>query len=181
MAKNLQIAAVNEGKAAFDEGDDGIAQRRCPPGLGVDARRAVERGGDLAIGRTAVAQVERAEHKVEPGKPVGGERPATRQRTRRATEQTAMEAQQAGDAGEEILVERDDCCERPARRRVAQPQPMLSGCIGDNDMASVDPGQIGVQRAERARIDRGGGRKSLRCGVQDDRDGGQFGAPDHRL
>ena len=58
---------------------------------------------------------------------------------------------------------------------------MLSGCIGDNDMASVDPGQIGEQRAERARIDRGGGRKSLRCGVQDDRDGGQLGAPDDRL
>lgn len=64
-----------------------------------------------------------------------------------------MEAQQAGDAREEILVEWDDCRERTAGRCLAQPQPMLSGRIGDDDMAPLDPGQIGEQRAERARID----------------------------
>ncbi|GGO91679.1 hypothetical protein GCM10011329_06930 [Stakelama pacifica] len=58
---------------------------------------------------------------------------------------------------------------------------MLAGHIGHNDMASVDPGQVGEQRAKRARIDWGSGRKSLRCGVQDDRDGGQLGAPNDRL
>lgn len=88
-----------------------------------------------------------------------------------------MEPQQAGDAGDEILVERDDRGERLARRRVAQPKPMLAGRVGDDDMAPVDSGQVGEQRAERARIDRGGGRKSLRCGVEDDRDGGQLRAP----
>jgi hypothetical protein len=58
---------------------------------------------------------------------------------------------------------------------------MFAGRIPDDDMASVDPGQVGEQRAERAWIDRGGGLVSLRCGVQNDRDGGQLGAPDDRL
>jgi hypothetical protein len=54
-----------------------------------------------------------------------------------------VKAQQAGDAGEEILVERDDRGERLARLGVAQPQAMFAGRIGDDDMASVDPGQVG--------------------------------------
>lgn len=92
-----------------------------------------------------------------------------------------MEAQQAGDAGDEILVERNDGGERAAGLGVTQPQPMLAGRIGDDDVASVDPRLVGEQRAERARIDRGGGLVSLRRGVQDDRDGGQLRAPDDRL
>lgn len=92
-----------------------------------------------------------------------------------------MEAQQAGDARDEILVERNDGGERAAGLGVTQPKPMLAGRVGDDDMASVDPGLVGEQRAERARIDRGSGRKSLRCSVQDDRDGGQLGAPDDRF
>jgi len=58
---------------------------------------------------------------------------------------------------------------------------MFAGRVGDDDMASVDPGQVGEQRAKRARIDRGGGRESLRRGVQNDRDGGQLRVPDDRL
>ena len=92
-----------------------------------------------------------------------------------------METQQAGDAGDEILVERDDRGERSADLRVAQPQPMLAGRIGRDDMASVDPGHVGEQRAERARINRGGGLEALRRGVQNDRDGGQLRTPDDRL
>jgi hypothetical protein len=92
-----------------------------------------------------------------------------------------VEPQQAGDAGDEILVERDNRGERFARCRIAQPQPMLAGRVGDDDVAPVDSGQVGEQRAERARIDRGGGLESLRCGVEDDRDGGQLRAPGDRL
>lgn len=92
-----------------------------------------------------------------------------------------MEAQEAGDAGEEILVERDDRGERPSRRRVAQPQPMLAGRVRDDDMATFDPGKVGEQRAQRARIDPGGGLESLRCCVENDRDGGQFRSPNDRL
>ncbi|BCI71974.1 hypothetical protein SPKIRA_28040 [Sphingomonas paucimobilis] len=91
-----------------------------------------------------------------------------------------MEAQQAGDAGKEVLVERDDCGKRPAGRRVAQPKPMLSGRIGDDDMASVDPSFVGEQLAESSWIDRGG-LEFFRRGVENDRDGGQLRAPDDRL
>lgn len=58
---------------------------------------------------------------------------------------------------------------------------MLAGRIGDDNMASVDPGQVREQRAQRTRIDRGGGLESIRCGVENDRDGGQLRAPDDRL
>ena len=92
-----------------------------------------------------------------------------------------MKAQQARDPGDEVLVERNDRGERLARCRIAQPQPMLAGRVGDDDMAAVDPGQVGEQRAQRARRDRGGGLKSLRRGVENDRDGGQLRVPDDRL
>lgn len=58
---------------------------------------------------------------------------------------------------------------------------MFASRIPDDDMAPIGPGQVGEQRAERARIDRGGGLVSLRRGVQNDRDGGQLRAPDDRL
>lgn len=92
-----------------------------------------------------------------------------------------MEAQQADDAREKILVERDHGGKRTARLRIAQPQPMLTGGIGDDDMAPVDAGPIGEQRAECARIDRGGRLESIRCGVENDRDSGQFRTPDYRV
>jgi hypothetical protein len=62
-----------------------------------------------------------------------------------------VKAQQARDPGDEVLVERNDRGERLARCRIAQPQPMLAGRVGDDDMAAVDPGQVGEQRAQRAR------------------------------
>ena len=92
-----------------------------------------------------------------------------------------MEAQQAGDPRDEILVERYYGGERPAGRRIAQPQAMLAGRVGDDDMAAVDPGDVGEQCAQCVRIDRGGGLESLRRGVQNDRDGGQFRAPNDRV
>lgn len=92
-----------------------------------------------------------------------------------------METQQAGDAGDEILVERNDGSERAARLRIAQPQPMLARRVGDDDMAPFNTGQVGEQRAERAWIDRSGGLESIRRGVENDRDGGQFRAPDNRV
>ena len=71
--------------------------------------------------------------------------------------------------------------EQVTRCRIAQPQPMLAGRIGDDDMASVDSSQIGEQRAERARIDRRGGLEPIRCGVENDRDGRQLRAPYDRV
>src|SRR3546814_20497422 len=76
----------------------------------------------LTVSRAGIAQVERAEHQVESHKPVRGERPTTRQWPRPSPEQTAVESQQARDAGDEILVEWDNCGERLARRRRAEPR-----------------------------------------------------------
>ena len=58
---------------------------------------------------------------------------------------------------------------------------MLAGRICDDDMASFNSGLIGEQSAERAWIDRSGGLEAIRCGVENDRDGGQFRAPDYRV
>jgi hypothetical protein len=58
---------------------------------------------------------------------------------------------------------------------------MLPGRIGDDDMTSVDASHVGEQRAKRARIDRDGSFESIRCGIENDRDGGQFRAPDYRV
>jgi hypothetical protein len=101
---------------------------------------APQLGRDLAIGRTAVAQVERAQDQVEARQPIGGERPTARQRSGRTAEQAAVEAQQAGNAREEILVEGDDGGERAVGLRIAQPQPMLARRVGDDDMAPFDAG-----------------------------------------
>ncbi|WP_158298496.1 MULTISPECIES: hypothetical protein [unclassified Sphingobium] len=58
---------------------------------------------------------------------------------------------------------------------------MLAGRIGDDDMATVNPCQVGEQRAERARINRRSAVESFWCCVEDDRDGGQFRAPAYRV
>ncbi len=104
MAKELQIAAVNEEKAAFDEGDDGIAQRRCLPGLGVDARRAVDRDGDLAIGRAVHMTVGGAEFEPEASPLLGGHARISR---RWAAEPDARHPRQGIDAVEDVGIERN--------------------------------------------------------------------------
>ena len=104
MAKKLQITAVNEGKAALDEGDDGIAQRRCPPGFGVDARRAVDRDGDLAIGRTVHMAVGGTEFEPEAPPLLGGHAGIARWR---AADPDARHARQGVDAVEDFGIERN--------------------------------------------------------------------------
>lgn len=104
VAKELQIAAINEEKSAFDEGDDGIAQRRCPPGLGVDARRAVDRDGDLAIGRAVHMAVGGAQLEPETPPLLGGH---ARIALRRAADPDARHSRQGVDAVEDVGIERN--------------------------------------------------------------------------
>lgn len=104
MAKELQIAAVNESTTAFDEGDDGIAQRRCLPGLGVDARRAVDRDGDLAIACAVHMAVGGAELEPEAPPLLGGHAAIAQ---RRAAEPDARHARQGVDAVEDLAIERN--------------------------------------------------------------------------
>lgn len=49
---------------------------------------------------------------------------------------------------------------------------MLTSGIGNDDMASFNSSLIGEQLAECAGINRSGGLESIRCGVENDRDGG---------
>lgn len=104
VAKQLQISAINEGKAAFDEGDDGITQRRCLPGLGVDARRAVDRDGDLAIACAVHMAVGGAEFEPKPPPLLSGHARITR---RRAAEPDTRHSREGIDAVEDVAVERN--------------------------------------------------------------------------
>ena len=104
MAQELQIAAMNEGKAAFDEGDDGIAQRRCLPGLGIDAHRAVDRNGDLAIACAVHMAVGSAEFEPEAPPLFGGHARIAR---RRPSEPDARHARERIDAVKDVAVERN--------------------------------------------------------------------------
>lgn len=182
-AEQLAIVAIHHGDAVADQTHDERARRRhFPVARGKPGGiLAPQLGRDLAVGRAVLPQVHRAEYQVEPCQPISGEWPAARQRPRRPAEQAAVEAQQARNTRDEILVERDNGSERPARLRIAQPKPMLAGCIGDDDVASVDARFVGEQCAECARIDRSGSLESFRRGVQNDRDGGQLGTPDDRV
>ena len=105
MAKKLQIAAVNEGKAAFDEGDDGIAQRRCLPGLGIDARRAIDCDGDVAIGRAVHAAVGSTKFEAKAAALLGGHARVAQWRT---LEPGAREACQRINAIEDVVIDGDD-------------------------------------------------------------------------
>ena len=107
MAKQLQIATIDEGKAAFYEGDDGIAQRRCLPRLGVDAGRAVDRDGDLAIGRAVHATIGGAEFEAKAAALFNSHARVAQWRT---LEPGAREACQRVDTIKEVVIERDDRC-----------------------------------------------------------------------
>lgn len=73
----------------------------------------------LPIGRAALAQIKGAQHQVEARQSIGRQRPTAWEWSRRAAEQPAVKTQQARDAREEILVERDDSGERLARSGIA--------------------------------------------------------------
>ena len=159
MAKKLQIAAVNEGKAALDEGDDGIAQRRCPPGLGVDARRAVDRDGDLAIACAVHMAVGGAEFEPEASPLLSGHARIAR---RRAAEPDARHSRQGIDAVEDVGIERNQ------RREL-----VIWNGAGKEKNPDVVLGErrIGAFRGvtpygKRVSIYHGGGRQKLRSARQ---------------
>lgn len=104
LAKELQIAPVDEGKAAFDEGNDGITERRSLPGLGVDARRAVDRDSDLAIGRAVHMAVGGAELQAKAPPLLAGHARVARRRT---AEPDARHSRQGIDAVEDVGIERN--------------------------------------------------------------------------
>lgn len=117
MAKKLQIAAVNEEKTALDEGDDGIAQWRCPPEFCVDARPAVDRDGDLAIARAVHMAVGGAEFEPEAPPLLGGHARIAR---RRAAHPDARHSREGINAIEDVGIERNQRGELIVRNRAGK-------------------------------------------------------------
>lgn len=66
MAQKLAIAAGDHGEAVLDEVDGAVSQRRRLPGIGSDARRAVDDVCDLAVGRAIHAAIDGLEHVAQP-------------------------------------------------------------------------------------------------------------------
>lgn len=65
MAQEVVITAINERGGGSDKGDDRSPQGRCLPGLGPDAALAVDRDGNLAIGRVFGISVCCLHHQAE--------------------------------------------------------------------------------------------------------------------
>ena len=108
LAEQLQIAAVDEGKATFDESDDGITQRRCLPGLGLDASIVVDRDGDLVIGRAFLVAMGGVVFLALAPPLLGGHARVT---WRRTSAPSVGHPRQGVDAIEYVAVERDHRCE----------------------------------------------------------------------
>ena len=117
MSEKAQIAAVDERHSGFDEGDHGITQRRGFPGLGIDARRAIDRNGDLAIGGAVHAAVSGAESQTKAAALIGGH---ARIAQRRTSEPGPRDSGDRIDAVEDIVVDRNDCRKLIVPRRAGQ-------------------------------------------------------------
>ena len=103
------MAAVDESKPSFDEGNDGIAQGRGLPWIGLDARFAIDRDGNLAIAGAVHATVGGAELQPEATPLLGGHPRIARNGT---AMQRTSEARQRVDSIKDIGVDWDDGGER---------------------------------------------------------------------
>src|SRR3546814_18302479 len=81
MSEQPQIAAVDERNSGFDKGDGGVTQRRCLPRFAIDARRAVDGNGDLAIGGAVHTTIGGAQPQSKAATLIDGHAGVTRQRT----------------------------------------------------------------------------------------------------
>lgn len=117
MSEKAQIAAVDERHPGFDEGDHGISQRRGLPRLGIDARRAIDRYGDVAIGGAVHAAVGGAEPQTKATALIGGHAGIAQRRT---SEPGSREPGDRIDAVENVVIDRNDRRELIAPRRAGQ-------------------------------------------------------------
>ena len=130
MTEKAQIAAVDERNSGFDKGDGGVTQRRCLPRLAIDARRAVDRDGDLAIGGAVQTTIGSAQPQSKAATLIDGHAGVTRQRT---FEPGTRKPCDCVDAIKEIVINRKDCCELIVR-----------GCVGKKKDLEAAIGKIGV-------------------------------------
>lgn len=105
MPKQVQIAAIDEGQSGFGEGDHGIPQRRGLPRVGIDARRAIDCDGDVAIGRAVHTAVGSTKFEAKAAALLGGHARVAQWRT---LEPGAREACQRINAIEDVVIDGDD-------------------------------------------------------------------------
>ncbi|MDQ0470081.1 hypothetical protein QO011_003097 [Labrys wisconsinensis] len=65
MAQELPVAAAYHNGGAFDQSDNGVAQRRSLPRIGGDARISEYRLGDFAIAGAVLAAVGCLQHQPQ--------------------------------------------------------------------------------------------------------------------
>ncbi len=82
--------------------------------------------GDLAIARFGEVAVERADHQDETAAMPPRDQPRLQRRTRRAADETPLEADQAEDAKPEVVVQRQQGGELLAFARFGKPHTMVA-------------------------------------------------------
>src|SRR3546814_18139961 len=121
MSKQPQIAAVEERNSGLDKGDGGVTQRRCLPRFAIDARRAVDGNGDLAIGGAVHTTIGGAQPQSKAATLIDGHAGVTRQRT---FEPGTRKPCDCVDAIKEIVINRNDCRELIVRGGVGKKKDM---------------------------------------------------------
>ena len=130
MPEQFQVAAPDERHACLDKPDHRVAQRGCLPGVGFDARRAVDCNGDLAIGGAVHAAIGGAEPQAEAAALIDGHACVAQWR---AFEPGPRQPGERIDAVEDVVIDWNDCREL-----------MLWRCAGKKKDLEVVVGESGI-------------------------------------
>jgi len=138
MAQQLEIAAADQGGAAFDKADHHVAQRRGLPGFGGDALAAEENRSDLAIARAIRPAVGRLHHQAQTAALLRGHAFVG---WHRATLSRLPQSDERLDTAKNVVIQRDQCGQRPAGIAIREEQHLSVGAIlrlvADDDIAPL--------------------------------------------
>ena len=135
--EQLAIAASHHPDRVFYETDRLTADGGCFPRITRDGLGAVERVGDLTIGRVSEVSVEGADHQGETLAVTPGDLPGFWQGTGGTPGQTSLEADEAENANPKIIVQRQQGCELLICSNAAKPQVVIARRVLDDDMGAV--------------------------------------------
>ena len=136
-AQQLEVSAAHHADGVLDEADRLAADRGGLPSVARDRLGAVKRMGDLAIAGVGEMAVERADHQDEPPAMPPRDQPSFRRRTRRAADETSLEADQAEDAKPEIVVQWQQGGKLLAFAYCGKPHAMVARGVLDDDVKPV--------------------------------------------